>query len=106
MKRVLSISFVAVVAFLTLAAPAWAQGGGGNSGIHFSNAFGAAVTIIGAVGSGNDPDLLTLTRGQSERWLSELDAWSVAAARRGDRWTTRRSCGMRRQSSGRSTGCR
>ena len=47
-KRVLSVSFVAVVAFLMLAAPAFAQGGGGNSGIHFSNAFGAAVTIIGA----------------------------------------------------------
>ncbi len=46
---------------------------------------GITATIIGAVGSGNDPDLLTLTRGQSERWLSDPDAWSVAAARRGDR---------------------
>lgn len=46
---------------------------------------GITATIIGAVGSGDDPDLLTLTRGQSERWLSDPDAWSVAAARRGDR---------------------
>jgi F-type H+-transporting ATPase subunit c len=47
-KRALSVSFVAVVAFFVLAAPAWAQGGGGNGGVHFSNAIGAAITIIGA----------------------------------------------------------
>jgi len=42
-------------------------------------------TIIGAVGAGNDPDLLTLTRGQSERWVVGEDAWQVRGARRGDR---------------------
>lgn len=46
---------------------------------------GVTVTIIGAVGEGDDPDLLTLTRGQSERWNRGKDAWSVSAARRSDR---------------------
>ena len=49
MKRALSVSCVAVVAFLLLAAPAMAQGGGGGmGGVHFSNAIGAAITIVGA----------------------------------------------------------
>jgi nitrite reductase (NADH) large subunit len=46
---------------------------------------GVTATIIGAVGAGNDPDLLTLTRGQSERWVVGEDAWQVRGARRGDR---------------------
>jgi NAD(P)H-nitrite reductase large subunit len=46
---------------------------------------GITVTIVGAVGGGEDPDLLTLTRGQSERWVMDPDAWSVGGARRGDR---------------------
>jgi NADPH-dependent 2,4-dienoyl-CoA reductase/sulfur reductase-like enzyme len=46
---------------------------------------GVTTTIIGAVGSGDDPDLLTLTRGQSERWRVDGNAWSVGGARRGDR---------------------
>ncbi len=48
MKRVSSICCVAIAAFLLMSAPAWAQGGGGQGGIHFSNAIGAAITIIGA----------------------------------------------------------
>lgn len=46
---------------------------------------GITVTIVGTVGQGEDPDLLTLTRGQSERWLTDRDAWSVGGSRRGDR---------------------
>lgn len=46
---------------------------------------GVTATIIGAVGPGDDPDLLTLTRGQSERWVVGDDAWEVRGARRGDR---------------------
>jgi hypothetical protein len=46
---------------------------------------GITATIIGAVGSGDDPDLITLTRGQSERWMTSADAWTVSGARFGDR---------------------
>jgi NAD(P)H-nitrite reductase large subunit len=37
------------------------------------------------VGEGDDPDLLTLTRGQSERWTRGAEAWSVSGARVRDR---------------------
>ncbi|MBP6443460.1 MAG: FAD-dependent oxidoreductase [Gemmatimonadales bacterium] len=53
--------------------------------INVTRVAGITATIIGAVGTADDPDLLTLTRGQSERWATDPDAWSVAAARRGDR---------------------
>lgn len=46
---------------------------------------GITVTIVGAIGASDDPDLLTLTRGQSERWVTDPDAWSVGGARHGDR---------------------
>jgi NADPH-dependent 2,4-dienoyl-CoA reductase/sulfur reductase-like enzyme len=46
---------------------------------------GVTTTIIGAVGSASDPDLLTLTRGQSERWQLDPDAWSVGGSRHEDR---------------------
>ena len=46
---------------------------------------GITATIIGAVGGHDDPDLMTLTRGQSERWASAPDAWAVSGARVGDR---------------------
>jgi NADPH-dependent 2,4-dienoyl-CoA reductase/sulfur reductase-like enzyme len=46
---------------------------------------GITATIIGAVGAGDDPDLITLTRGQSERWMTSADAWTVSGARFGDR---------------------
>ncbi|MBK6454701.1 MAG: FAD-dependent oxidoreductase [Gemmatimonadetes bacterium] len=46
---------------------------------------GITATIIGAVGGADDPDLLTLTRGQSERWAADPESWSVGGARRGDR---------------------
>lgn len=46
---------------------------------------GITTTIVGTVGAGDDPDLLTLTRGQSERWLTDPEAWSVGGARRGQR---------------------
>ncbi|MFN8668151.1 MAG: FAD-dependent oxidoreductase [Gemmatimonadaceae bacterium] len=46
---------------------------------------GVTVTIVGAVGGAPDPDLLTLTRGQSERWVTDPNAWSVGGARLGDR---------------------
>lgn len=46
---------------------------------------GITVTIIGAVGAADDPDLLTLTRGQSERWAADPEAWSVGGARQNDR---------------------
>ncbi|MBY0489972.1 MAG: FAD-dependent oxidoreductase [Gemmatimonadaceae bacterium] len=46
---------------------------------------GVTTTIIGAVGGAADPDLLTLTRGQSERWQLDPDAWSVGGTRHEDR---------------------
>ncbi len=46
---------------------------------------GITVTIVGQVGASEDPDLLTLTRGQSERWMTDTDSWSVSGARTGDR---------------------
>jgi NADPH-dependent 2,4-dienoyl-CoA reductase/sulfur reductase-like enzyme len=53
--------------------------------INVTRVGGITVTIVGTVGQGEDPDLLTLTRGQSERWLTDRDAWSVGGSRRGDR---------------------
>ncbi len=39
---------------------------------------GLTTTIVGAVeGGSDDPDLVTLTRGQSERWHAEPDAWTL-----------------------------
>lgn len=38
---------------------------------------GITTTIVGAVGGVDDPDLLTLTRGQSERWVSRTGSWTL-----------------------------
>ena len=38
---------------------------------------GVTTTIVGAVGGVDDPDLLTLTRGQSERWVSRTGSWTL-----------------------------
>ncbi|HEY0995136.1 MAG TPA: FAD-dependent oxidoreductase [Gemmatimonadaceae bacterium] len=47
---------------------------------------GITATIVGRVGgAGSDPDLLTLTRGQSERWAGGEGSWSIGGARAGDR---------------------
>jgi NADPH-dependent 2,4-dienoyl-CoA reductase/sulfur reductase-like enzyme len=46
---------------------------------------GVVTTIIGAVGGGEDPDLLTLTRGQSERWRTPAGSWTAAAGHGADR---------------------
>ncbi len=53
--------------------------------INVTRVAGITTTIIGAVGAADDPDLLTLTRGQSERWARNPDAWVVSGARVGDR---------------------
>ncbi len=53
--------------------------------INVTRVGGITATIIGAVGSGDDPDLITLTRGQSERWMTSADAWTVSGAKFGDR---------------------
>ncbi|MDQ8154647.1 MAG: FAD/NAD(P)-binding oxidoreductase [Gemmatimonadota bacterium] len=53
--------------------------------INVTRVAGITTTIIGAVGAADDPDLLTLTRGQSERWARDPDAWVVSGARVGDR---------------------
>lgn len=47
MKQTLTVGFLALAAFGLMAAPA-AAADGGMGGLHFSNAIGAAVTIIGA----------------------------------------------------------
>ncbi len=46
---------------------------------------GITTTIVGTVGAADDPDLLTLTRGQSERWTTADGAWSVGGSRLGSR---------------------
>lgn len=38
---------------------------------------GITTTVIGEVGGEADPDLVTITRGQSERWLRRPDAWEL-----------------------------
>ena len=38
---------------------------------------GVTTTIVGAVGGADDPDLLTITRGQSERWVSSTGSWTL-----------------------------
>ena len=48
MNQQAKILGLAVVAFLFCAAPAMAAEGASYGGVHFSNAIGAAVTIIGA----------------------------------------------------------
>jgi NADPH-dependent 2,4-dienoyl-CoA reductase/sulfur reductase-like enzyme len=53
--------------------------------INVTRVAGITVSIIGAVGSGDDPDLLTLTRGQSERWTTDTAAWSIGGMRSHDR---------------------
>ena len=39
---------------------------------------GVTTTIVGAVGGADDPDLLTITRGQSERWVSGTGSWTLS----------------------------
>ena len=39
---------------------------------------GLVTTIIGAVGSGRDEDLLTISRGDSEAWRLLPQAWAVS----------------------------
>jgi NAD(P)H-nitrite reductase large subunit len=47
---------------------------------------GITATIVGSVGGAEeDPDLLTLTRGQSERWARGEGSWTVGGVRAGDR---------------------
>lgn len=46
-KQAFSVACLAVAAFVALSAPAMAQAGG-MGGIHFSNAIGAAIVIVGA----------------------------------------------------------
>ncbi|HET9439835.1 MAG TPA: FAD/NAD(P)-binding oxidoreductase [Longimicrobiales bacterium] len=47
---------------------------------------GITTTIMGAIDGGDqDPDLLTVTRGQSERWRADPSDWTVRARRGGDR---------------------
>ena len=46
---------------------------------------GVVTTIAGEVGGGEDADLLTLTRGQSERWRARSGTWTAAAGHGADR---------------------
>lgn len=39
---------------------------------------GLTTTLIGAMGSGRDQDLLTIARGDSETWHTRPDAWVIA----------------------------
>lgn len=57
--------------------------------INVTRLAGITVTIVGRIGEdGGDPDLLTLTRGQSERWApgdGGEGRWTIGGARAGDR---------------------
>lgn len=47
---------------------------------------GLPATIIGMVGGATeDPDLLTITRGQSERWTADTSSWTLSDAHADDR---------------------
>lgn len=47
---------------------------------------GLPATIIGSVGTAvDDPDLLTITRGQSERWTTDTSSWTLSDEHAGDR---------------------
>lgn len=46
---------------------------------------GVTTTIVGAVGGADDPDLLTITRGQSERWVSGTGSWTLSDEHAGTR---------------------
>lgn len=47
---------------------------------------GITTTIMGAIDGGDkDPDLLTVTRGQSERWRADPNDWTLRARHGGDR---------------------
>lgn len=46
---------------------------------------GVTMTLVGALGGSDDPDLLTITRGQSERWSASTAEWTLDDARAGER---------------------
>ncbi|MEO6446782.1 MAG: FAD-dependent oxidoreductase [Gemmatimonadaceae bacterium] len=53
--------------------------------INVTRLAGVPVTIAGAVGGASDPDLLAITRGQSERWDVQFGTRSVGGRRDDDR---------------------
>ena len=56
-----------------------------HTAVNVTRLAGIATTIAGAVGGASDPDLVTLTRGQSERWDAPVGATSVSGHRGDDR---------------------
>ena len=56
-----------------------------HAAVNVTRLAGIATTIAGAVGGATDPDLLTLTRGQSERWDADDGATAVAGHSGDDR---------------------
>lgn len=56
-----------------------------HTAVNVTRLAGIATTIAGAVGGASDPDLVTLTRGQSERWDAPVGSTSVSGHRGDDR---------------------
>ena len=56
-----------------------------HTAVNVTRLAGIATTIVGAVGGASDPDLVTLTRGQSERWDAPVGATHVSGCRGDDR---------------------
>lgn len=56
-----------------------------NVPVNVTRLAGIPVTIAGAVGGGTDPDLVAVTRGQSERWDAPTGAVHLAGRRGDDR---------------------
>jgi NADPH-dependent 2,4-dienoyl-CoA reductase/sulfur reductase-like enzyme len=53
--------------------------------LNVTHVAGITTTLVGALGGADDPDLLTITRGQSERWTMSTAEWTLEEAHAGER---------------------
>lgn len=53
--------------------------------LNVTHVAGVTITLAGALGGADDPDLLTITRGQSERWTMSTAEWTLDDAHAGER---------------------
>ena len=53
--------------------------------LNVTHVAGVTTTLVGALGGADDPDLLTITRGQSERWATSTAEWTLEESHAGER---------------------